>query len=386
MKKLILKITFALAITISLIGCNDDNDEPTIDACATSAGVNPSHPKATAFQSILDRYVQRGLPGLVLYIKTPEGIWTGAAGKASIETGEFMRPCNLIYSQSMAKTFTAVSIMKLVEEGRISLDAPITTYLPAAICNRIANAHQATVRQLLNHRSGIRSYTDEPEYLSELVDNLGQNLTVQKNLEYIYDKPALFEPGTSFSYSNTPYQLLGMIIDQVTGTNHADFFTNRIFRPLGLTDIYYRDATPARIIDTYRDLGNGELTNVSVVEKRVLASQYGAAGILSLASNYATFIEAIFRGNLISPASRAAMTTWSGNSTYGLGLMRRDSPYGYGIGHEGDGLGCSSDMFYFPDSGVTIVMETNKGPATEADVELYRVELWNEVVRVATGN
>jgi D-alanyl-D-alanine carboxypeptidase len=122
--------------------------------------------------------------------------------------------------------------MKLVEEGRISLDSSIRTYLPVAICDRIANANQATVRQLLNHTSGIRSFTGEPEYLSDVITNRGQGMTTQKNLEYVYDKPALFPIGTDFAYSNTNYVLLAMIIDRVAGTNHADFFDQRIFRPL----------------------------------------------------------------------------------------------------------------------------------------------------------
>ncbi|HEX8577812.1 MAG TPA: serine hydrolase domain-containing protein [Flavobacterium sp.] len=395
MKK-IFKITVILVLAISLTYCNKNDDELTVDACTVSAGVNPSHPKAAAFQAVLDEYVQKGLPGLVLYVKTSQGIWTGSAGKASIETGELIRPCNLIYSQSVAKTFTAVSVMKLVEEGRISLDASISTYLPAAICNRITNANQATVRQLLNHTSGIKNYYNEPEYLSELANNRARGMTTQKNLEYVYDKPASFPVGTDFSYSNTNYILLAMIIDQVTGTSHADFFTQRIFRPLGLTDMYYknelRTSIPAGVSNSYGDLtGNGELENVSDIEsRRLLTSDYGEAGILGMASNYAKFIETLFKGNLISPSSKAAMTTWirmenplSLDLYYGLGLLKRNTPHGFGIGHIGDGVGTAIDMFYFPDSDVTIIMGTNKGLTTLEGARLYREELWNKIVRVA---
>ncbi|HEX8576278.1 MAG TPA: serine hydrolase domain-containing protein [Flavobacterium sp.] len=397
MKKIILKITVALALAIGITSCNDDNDEPAVDACAASAGVNPSHPKAAAFQAILDEYVQKGLPGLVLYVKTPQGVWTGAAGKSNIETGELMRPCNLVYSQSIAKTFTAVSVMKLVEEGQVGLDAPVNTYLPSSLYSSIANFNQATVRQLLNHTSGIRSYTDEPEYLSEVLENGAQGMTTQKNLEYVFGKPALFEPGTDFTYSNTNYLLLGRIIDHVTGASHADFFTNRIFRPLGLRDIYYKNEpgypAPAGLPNTYRDLGSGVLTNVTDIEIKILANDYGEGGILGLASNYAKFLEAIFKGNLVSPASRVAMTAWIEmpnpfllNSYYGLGLLKTSTPFGTAIGHLGDGAGCSSYMFYFPDLDITIVMGTNKGVVTLEDNQLYRVELLNEVVGTALVN
>ncbi|WP_052732981.1 serine hydrolase domain-containing protein [Hymenobacter terrenus] len=392
LKHLMLKTTAILALVTSLAGCKKDaGEQQPVDDCSVKAGNNQSHPKAATYQAILDKYVQKGFPGLVLYIKTPkEGVWTGAAGKARTETDEPMRPCNLIYPQSIAKTFTAVSVMKLVEEDRISLDAPINTYLPAPICDRIANANQATVRQLLNHTSGIRNYTQEPEYLSDVLDNRAQGMTNQKNLERVYDKPALFQPGTGYTYSNTNYLLLARIIDRVTGASHADFFAQRIFSPLGLTDIYYKNEpsypTPAGLPNTYRDLGNGELTNVTDIETRLLASDFGDGGMLGLASNFAKFVEAIFEGNLVSPASRAAMTTWveDGHSTiYGLGLIKRNTPYGYGIGHDGDGAGCVADMYYLPDSEVTIVMGANKGLATPADTKLYREDLWNEVVRVA---
>jgi len=395
MKKLILKITVALILAVGITSCNDDNDKPITDSCSVIAASSLLHPKAAAFQAILDEYVGKGLPGLVLYVKTPQGVWTGAAGKASIETEEPMRPCSLIYSQSMTKTFTAVSIMKLVEGGQISLDAPITTYLPAALYSRIANVDQATVRQLLNHTSGIRNYLDEPEYLVEVVNNRAQGMTTQKNIEYVYDKPALFPVGTDFTYSNTNYILLAKIIDQVTAASHADFFTNRIFRPLDLMDIYYKNELqnfiPSGLPNTYGDLlGSGEPANVTDIETRMLASDYGEAGIVALASNYAVFVEAIFKGNLVTPVSRAAMTNWismenplSLDLYYGLGLMKRATPYGYAIGHVGDGVGCSSGMFYFPDSDITIVMGTNKGLLTLEDNELFRVEFWNKVVNTA---
>jgi D-alanyl-D-alanine carboxypeptidase len=389
MKKIILKITFALVLAVSISGCNKDNDEPIVDACAVRAGVNPSHPRAAAYQTILDEYVQKGFPGLILYVKTPQGIWTGTAGKANIETGELMRPCSLIYSASMAKTFTAVSVMKLVEEGKISLDTPIKNYLPAADYGRIANFDQATVRQLLNHTSGIRNYSEEPKWGSDILANRGLGLTTNKNLEYVYDKDALFAPGTNWAYSNTGYILLARIIDAVTGASHANFFTNRIFRPLGLAGMYYknelRNATPNGIYNGYGDLaGNGQLTNVTDIDTNWLASQYGEAGILGLASDYAKFVEAIFKGNLVSAASRAAMTNWEPkNLSFGSGLLRRKDPHGYSIGHLGDLPGSASDMFYFPDSDITIVMATNKGLLTAEDTKLYRLDLWNEVVRVA---
>jgi D-alanyl-D-alanine carboxypeptidase len=283
--------------------------------------------------------------------------------------------------------------MKLVEEGRINLDATMNTYLPAAICNRIANNERITVRQMLNHTSGIRSYVSQDKFLLDLFNNRAKGFTPQKFLEYIYDRPALFEPGLGYRYSDTNYLLLALMIDHVTGASHANFFTERIFKPLALTDTYYKNEpgypTPHGYPNTYYDrFANGKLENITDIQTRLVGTSIGDDGILASAYDYAQFVEAIIKGKLVSPASLAAMTTWvtkknePNKPRYGLGLYPQETPYGIAIGHDGDGAGAGSDMFYFPDSDVTIVMGTNVGTLYETPTEkLYNRDLREEVVR-----
>jgi D-alanyl-D-alanine carboxypeptidase len=394
-KTLIFKTVVAIVLLLSTAGCKETIMEP-VASCTLTEINTPSNPKAATYQAILDKYVKKGFPGLILYVKTPaEGIWTGSAGKARIETGDPIKPCHLMYSHSMAKTFTAVSIMKLAEDGKISLDAAVKTYLSADITNRIANANKATVRQLLKHTSGIRNYDAEPAFRLDLFNTGVKELTHWKALKYVYDKPALFEPDTDIEYSNTNYVLLAMIIDQVTRTSHADFFTNRIFRPLGLTNTYYKNEpgypTPAGYTNTYFDqFSDGKLTNFTDMQSRSATAAYGDDGILATAADFGRFVEAVFKGNLVSPASLEAMTTWikmedplSDSDFYGLGLMNRATPYGNCIGHEGDYIGASSFMYYFPQSDVTIVVGTNRGMVTLAGFKLFKEELRNEIAKVA---
>src|ERR687885_600068 len=382
-KTSLLKAVAGSLLLLSLAGCKESITEP-VTSCTLNVGNSPSNPKAAAYQAILDRYVKKGFPGLILYVKTPrDGTWTGAAGKASLETSEPMRPCHLMYSHSMAKTYTAVSIMKLVEDGKLRLDAPIKDYLPSDICNHIANANQANIRQLLNHTSGIRSYTDEPTFVFNTFNTGVEGNTYQKYLEYVYDKPALFPPNRDYTYSNTNYLLLALIIDRVTGASHADFFTDRIFKPLGLANTYYKNEpgypTPAGYTNTYFDqFGDGKLTNITDMQTRLVASSIGDDGILASASDYARFMEAIFKGNLVSRASLEVMTTWvkmknpiSDEWYYGLGLLYMKSPYG-AIGHPGDSVGASSWMCYLPQSDVTIVMGTNRGMITLEGSKLFK--------------
>jgi D-alanyl-D-alanine carboxypeptidase len=383
----------AWALLLGTNACKESIEQLVAPCTLSVATNNPTNPKTAAYQALLDKYVRKGLPGLILLVKTPEGVWIGSAGKARIETGEPMLPCHLIYSQSIAKTYTAVSIMKLVEEGKINLDATMNTYLPAAICDRIANGKQITVRQLLNHTSGIRNYVREEKFLLDAFNNGLTGFTPQKFLEYIYDRPALFEPGTDYRYSDTNYLLLALMIDYVTGASHADFFTERIFKPLALNDTYYKNEpgypTPRGYPNTYFDrFANGELENLTDVQTKSVGTSIGDDGILASAYDYAQFVEALVKGKLVSPASLAAMTTWvtkknePNKPQYGLGLYYRDTPYGIAIGHDGDGLGAASDMFYFPDSDVTIVMGTNVGTLYETPTErLYNWDLWEEVVK-----
>ena len=137
----------------------------TIYSCTEGITLNANYSKAAALQAIMNKYTANDLPGLSIAVYTEaEGWWAGASGFAKKETKTSMNICHLQYLQSISKTYMAVLIMKLHEEGKIKLDEPITRYLPVKYSRSIKNANKITVRMLLNHTSGIAEYINDPEY------------------------------------------------------------------------------------------------------------------------------------------------------------------------------------------------------------------------------
>jgi D-alanyl-D-alanine carboxypeptidase len=345
------------------------------------------HPFQAVYQAVVDKYVKKGLPGLAMLIRTPEeGPWIGTGGYTRLEDRTPIRPGTLFYSCSHLKPYTATAIMMLKEEGRIDLDAVIDRYLPADVCDKIANGHSATVRQLLSHRSGIPTY--------EMVVppwNDPYSKTWRDELESVYGKPAEFPPGTNYSYSNTNFMLLAMIIDEVAGY-HAEFLDQRIFQPLGLGRSYYKIhqglPSPPGVVDIYFDRYlDGSLENAGEAARIVaFNTAYGAGGMIADMTDYARFIEALLGGELISPESLEEMMTPTSPEgyPYGLGLIWHDmKEKGMAYGHGGRGLWGLMEMSHFPASGITIGYATNYGyhggapPPSEAFDTI-----WEDVVSV----
>ena len=150
-----------------------------------------THPDESRFQSLLNAYVREGLPGVVLFVRTPEGLFNGAAGYAKIETAVPMTPTHRHYAASVTKMYTATAIMLLAQDGLIELDVPFSRYLSNSICDDIPNASTATVRQLLNHRSGIPDFSGQLAYeLDTLNDPLGA-YPPERLLSYVKGKSAM---------------------------------------------------------------------------------------------------------------------------------------------------------------------------------------------------
>jgi D-alanyl-D-alanine carboxypeptidase len=340
------------------------------------------HPYNEIYQSIVDRNVRAGIPGLILLIRTPEeGTWIGTGGYARLEDNTPIQTDSLFHSASVAKFFTAVAVLILKDDGLLNLDAEIDNYLSEEVSDRIANGHLATVRHLLCHRSGIPQVEGNPEQWND-----PRNIWTWKDqLESLYDKPAVFTPSTKFEYNNINYVLLAMIIDNLTG-DHSQFFRTRLFQHLGMSATHYKDViTPLGLVDVYWDrFGNGYLENISSwVHHEVYIRDYGDSGIIASVSDYARFIEGVLGGELLSPESLIELTTPTYIDWYCLGGEIRhstdDSLYGHAHGTQGRGRMGLADMFHFPDSGVTICYATNLASWTVTPPRDAYERLWEEV-------
>lgn len=375
----------AICIVLIHVGCKADIVAP-LEAPVNAWGPRlNTHPKGAAFQALIDDYVRRGLPGVVLYVKSPVGVWNGAAGYAKLETREPMTPMHLHHSGSNAKTYTATAVMLLVEEGKIALDAKINTYLPSSISNRIANGNDATVRHLLNHRSGIREFEDEVKYGVDVANDPFAARTPDFLLEYVYDRPALFRAGNAYSYSNTNYLLLALLMDQVLGESHATFMRERIFRRLGLENTYYKMEPglprPPGLVNSYGDTyGNGRLVNVSDLQTQKARITAGESGVLATSHDYARFLEALLRGELVTVRSLSEMTKWVRPAYYGFGLQSVSIRHGPAIGHDGANVGTMTQRWYFPDARTLIVLLTNAGDYGRPE-KLFNELFWDRVIQ-----
>jgi D-alanyl-D-alanine carboxypeptidase len=364
-----------IAVFIALVaaGCGEAARDPSVYACAEE-DPGDGHPRAARFRQIVDDSVRAGIPGLALLVRDGDGRWMGAGGAADLASGAPMRTCSLSSVASITKTFVAATALKLVEEGRLRLDDPARDWLPPGATDGLANADVATVRQLLDHSSGIPNYNDSLDFLTDVFNDPTRLLPSGYDyLDYVRGMPAYFPPGAGNHYSNSNYLLLGMVIDAAAGEHHTQAIRDRVLGPLAMNRSVYdwRNPSPAGLVRGYSELqGDGRLVDVT---DDVFAEEPNtpAGGLHATAPELASFIEALLRdGTLLRPESLRAMQQWvmpgpnfkPGYSRYGLGLEYLEGDGGgYAIGHTGGLFGYSAYMLYFPERDVTIVALANLG-------------------------
>ncbi len=338
-------------------------------ACTGGLVMNKNYSKATALQAVLDSFT-RDLPGLSLAVYTDaEGWWAGASGYAKTETRSPMTICNLQYLQSVSKTYMAVAILQLYEQKKILLDVPITRYLAKKHTECIKNAAQITVRMLLNHTSGIAEYISHPGYTQEVLLNPKKVVVVEDMLRLLKNEDAQFPPGSKYRYTNTNYLLLAMIGDIITG-DHAKYFEENIFKPLGMANSFYQ---PGRqnidypgMPDSYWDiLSSGQPANITPMQQANVAALKGDDGVISTPIDAVKFLKGLMEGKLLKDSSMKAMQQWvkndAGKPAYGLGLIHFDIDGVVAYGHGGGGLGAGCVLAYVPSKKTYLFFATNTG-------------------------
>lgn len=260
---------------------------------------------------------------------------------------------------SITKQFTAVAILQLLEQGKLALDDTIQRFLP----DYHAQGHRITIRHLLTHTSGIKSYTGlGPEWQRRIRLDLPHDSL----LALFQDKPFDFEPGTKFLYNNSGFYLLGMIIERITGQSYADYLAQREFTPLGLSSTRYCDGRP---LLTHRASGyerdSGRFVNASPLSMR---QPFSAGALCSTVGDLVAWQRNLVTHRLISAASTALMTTSGtlvdGSATgYGFGLGIGKLGEHRKIGHGGGINGFLSELDYYPDDSLTVVVLANSESA-----------------------
>jgi len=264
---------------------------------------------------------------------------------------------------SITKQFTSAAVMQLVEQGKIGLDDDITKYFPGFQ----TRGQHILVRHLLNHTSGIPSYTD--------IASFGRVITLelpQDSLLALVQKDSLmFAPGSGFYYNNTGYYMLGMLIEKVTGQSYATYMTQHLFQPLGLRSTYYCSTEP---LIKHRAQGyavqKGALVNASYINMNL---PFGAGSLCSTVGDMVRWEGLLFSGKVVSASSLTQMTTpakltSSRPMPYGFGLAP-DTVGGHRVIEHGGGInGFISQEEYYPQDSLTVVVLANTAPAPSSQV------------------
>jgi D-alanyl-D-alanine carboxypeptidase len=346
-------------------------------------------PPAT-LDEMLEAGLERGLPGVALRVERgDEVVFDGAAGFANLEAQTPLATTDRFGVGSITKPFTAVLILQLVDEEVLTLDDTVSQWLDDPVVARIPNVDRITVRQLLNHTSGVYDYFDDesPFYQDAYFGPGADWARVWTPLEVLaYADGArhapYFAPGEGVHYSNTGYVLLALIVEAASGQSYAEELHARITDPLGMADTFYAatEPVPGGKVDAYQPI-DGELVNVSAID---LSSLGAAGGMVSTTRDLTRFAGALFGGELLRPATLAEMLTFipSGmpDLEVGMGVMRLQTPGGALVGHPGDGAGSGGRMYRLADADLTLVLLANSGDEEAIDA------VFAEAVRVALGS
>lgn len=283
----------------------------------------------TPYEALLgSRFAPDQAGASVLVMREGKVLFAQGYGLANRELKVPNRPEFVYRIGSVTKQFTAAAVMTLVEEGKVGLDAPIGTYLP----DLPETWRPATVRQLLQHTSGIPSYTDGPEYGAHMREDL-PGLALLKTL--VWSKPMDFASGTRWRYNNTGYYLLGLLVEKVGGQPYAAYLQARFFGPLGLSHTRY--GTESEFIP---GMVAGYGPGGKPAAYLSMTQPYAAGSLVSTAEDVARWTLALHAGKVVKPESLALMTTPTRTADgtehpYGFGLSFRTSQGRRLIGHGG---------------------------------------------------
>jgi D-alanyl-D-alanine carboxypeptidase len=330
-------------------------------------------PSASDLDAVLSAAVERGLPGVALAMERGDDlVYSGVAGVARIEDETPVSTTDRFRLGSITKAFTAVIVLQLADEGVLTLDDTVTAWLDDPAVGRIPNVDTATVRQLLNHTSGIYDYADDTDSPFWEDAFLGPNAdwtkvwTIEELLAYADadNHAAYFAPGEAYHYSNTDYLLLGMIVEQATGGSFGNELQARILDPLAMDNTFLAEGgdMPEGIVDGYQVIGDQALS----VTGSNLSWVWTAGGMVSTTADLMRFAPAVYSGDMLSQDSFAEMFTFGPGKRPGLeegmGIYRIGTPNGQLVGMDGVGPGFIASMMRLEEGDITVVTLVNTAP------------------------
>jgi D-alanyl-D-alanine carboxypeptidase len=311
---------------------------------------------ATRVDSLVKAYMaETHAPGLsVAVIRGRDTLMMAGFGLADRAAGKQATPATIYEIGSITKQFTSASIMRLVDQHKLSIDDELPKYLPQIPLH----GNRVTIRNLLTHTSGIHSYTEVPAWQPHWGDDLAPDSIMGFVAKDTFD----FAPGTRYKYDNSGYVLLGMVIEKVSGQTYAKFLENEIFKPLELTHTSYCPSHPTdpAFAAGYSKDGNG----VKPAAYLSLTQPFAAGALCSTVGDLVMWERALTSGKVVSPESFALMSTAATLNDgqkirYGFGLVPGEMSGHAFINHSGGIPGFATMEYYFPADSLAVVVFTN---------------------------
>jgi len=317
------------------------------------------HPKDNELDERLNLFRKKGLPGGACLVRGGDKVWTGASGYADIDRNIAMDVMAKFRVISVTKPFIAVTMLKLIEtQNGVDLNDKISEYLPRTVIEKVDNASIATIRQCLNHTSGIFDYAWSIFRVLDYLNNRDYFNTMEDNLSYLSWRSAYFAPGTDFRYSNTNYLLIGLVIEEITDKPFYTVLKEQVINTLGLHNTYLNpdNPLPSGTVQGYVDqYGDGRLAPCTY------RSEIGPAmGLVTNVYDIDKFVEKVVKGSFLEQHLKNEFLNVAGNG-YGLGIRKKTyTPPGTtieieGYGHDGHGQGYRAFFEYYPEWDVTYI-------------------------------
>ncbi|MGI8485131.1 MAG: serine hydrolase domain-containing protein [Thermomicrobiales bacterium] len=301
---------------------------------------------------------QTKTPGALVGVWYPgRGTWLHVAGIGNLATAAPVIPDDHVRIASITKTFVATVILQLVDEGKLSLEDRLESFIPG-----IPNGPEITLRQVLGMDAGIYDFVHDPAVTIDYVADPLYPFTPEDALAIIRASTPDFPPGEKVQYCNSNYILLGMIAEQVTGESIGEAIATRITTPLGMTETSFATTPemPEPYAQGYIEGATDELRDVTLLNPDL---PWASGAMISTLSDLGIWAKALADGTLLSPSTQRERLTWGSFQTgpldvaYGLGILKINGL----LGHNGGILGYSLWMIHAPEENATVVVVTNRG-------------------------
>jgi D-alanyl-D-alanine carboxypeptidase len=338
-------------------------------------------------QAKLDEWHKSGkFAGATIGVALADGTtFSLATGFSDLQTKTPMKPADLMLAGSVGKTYAAAVALQLVNEGKINLDDKVEKYLGKETWfSRLPNAREITVRQLMNHTSGLVRYEFKEQFTKDLTAKPDKVWRPEELVAYLLDEKAPFEAGRGWDYSDTNYIVLGMIIEKVTGKKYYDEANRRVLKPLKFERTFPQDKREIKgLIQGYAGEKNPFGGTDAMIQNGKFAInpqfEWTGGGMVSNAEDLARWAKAMYEGKafdakLLPEMLNGVSAPMLGRETkYGLGVIIRPTRAGLTYGHSGFFPGYMTDMMYFPEHKIAVAVQVNSSVPQNLGKPLGRV-------------